>query len=106
MAQATNRMKAYKLIHETVQTNSDFQHERVLELLMNSAQLELKIKRMFKQLLAEKVSHWTKLRSECESRMDELSDVFSGVKPLTRVEKNENLTGWFKEVGSFVIITI
>ena len=31
--------------------------------------------------------------------MDELSDVFSGNKPLTRVEKNENLMSWFKEIS-------
>ncbi|XP_063722713.1 WASH complex subunit 5-like [Symsagittifera roscoffensis] len=100
MAQATNRMKQYKTVQETISTHSHFTHEAVLELLMNSAQLELKVKRMFKQLLAEKISHWTRLRSECEGRMDELSDVFSGVKPLTRVDKNEHLTGWFKQVKS------
>ena len=51
-------MKAFKAIQETIATFSEFKHEQVLELLMNSAQLELKVKRMFKQLLAEKVECW------------------------------------------------
>ncbi len=50
---------------------------------------------MFKKLLAEKQSKWEAYRKEGSERMTELGEVFSGTKPLTRVEKNgkrENLT--------------
>ena len=32
--------------------------------------------------------------------MNELADVFSGTKPLTRVERNENLEKWCRDIGS------
>jgi WASH complex subunit strumpellin len=40
------------------------------------------------QLLTEKQSKWEKYKQEGVERMMELSEVFSGTKPLTRVEKN------------------
>jgi WASH complex subunit strumpellin len=43
---------------------------------------------IFQQLLAEKETNWEKYRQEAVERMQELSEVFSGSKPLTRVEKN------------------
>lgn len=33
---------------------------------------------------------------EAKNRVEELSEVFSGTKPLTTVEKNENLSQWLK----------
>lgn len=43
---------------------------------------------MFKQMLAEKQLKWESYKKEGSERMIELAEVFSGVKPLTRVEKN------------------
>ncbi len=43
---------------------------------------------MFKQMLAEKQLKWESYKNEGSERMMELAEVFSGVKPLTRVEKN------------------
>lgn len=43
---------------------------------------------MFKQMLAEKQDKWETYKKEARERMEELSEVFSGTKPLTRVEKN------------------
>lgn len=45
---------------------------------------------MFKQMLSEKQSKWEHYKKEGSERITELADVFSGVKPLTRVEKNGN----------------
>lgn len=45
---------------------------------------------MFKQMLSEKQAKWEHYKKEGSERMTELADVFSGVKPLTRVEKNGN----------------
>eukprot|EP00111_Clytia_hemisphaerica_P004569 TCONS_00013127-protein len=54
---------------------------------------------MFKKMLGSKKDNWNSYKKECIERMDELSEVFSGTKPLTRVEKNENLMAWFKEMS-------
>ena len=43
---------------------------------------------MFKQMLSEKQNKWEMYKKEGSERIQELSDVFSGTKPLTRVEKN------------------
>lgn len=43
---------------------------------------------MFKRMLAEKQDKWETFKKEGSERMQELGEVFSGTKPLTRVEKN------------------
>ena len=39
-------------------------------------------------MLAQKQVQWEKHKTEGVERMDELSEVFSGTKPLTRIQKN------------------
>ena len=46
---------------------------------------------MFKKLLDEKEQKWEAYKKEGSERMTELGEVFSGTKPLTRVEKNGRL---------------
>ena len=43
-------------------------------------------------MLSEKQEKWETNKKESVERIDELTDVFSGEKPLTRVPKNGNLT--------------
>lgn len=43
---------------------------------------------MFENLLQEKQNKWELYKKEASERMAELGEVFSGTKPLTRVEKN------------------
>lgn len=47
---------------------------------------------MFKQMLVEKQQKWEEHKKEGSERMAELGEVFSGTKPLTRVEKNGQLS--------------
>ncbi|TSK20198.1 WASH complex subunit 5 [Bagarius yarrelli] len=46
---------------------------------------------MFKQMLAEKQLKWESYKKEGSERMTELAEVFSGVKPLTRVQEFHQL---------------
>lgn len=48
------------------------------------------------QLLSEKQNKWETYKKECVDRMNELSDVFSGTKPLTRIDKNGLLQSFYK----------
>lgn len=91
--------KRCRALREMV-TASGYDPKAVFELLLNTAQFELKLKEMFKQMLAQKQSQWEKHKTEGVERMDELSEVFSGTKPLTRIQKNENLQAWFKEMSN------
>lgn len=71
--------------------NFQTQLSDVVALLLNTAQLELVLKDMFKTLLDKKEEKWTSCQKETKERLLELADVFSGTKPLARVDKNDNL---------------
>jgi len=47
------------------------------------------------QLLKDKEAKWEADKEEAHGRMVELSDVFSGTKPLARVEKNGTFSSHF-----------
>lgn len=56
---------------------------------------------MFKQMLVEKQQKWEEHKKEGSERMAELGEVFSGTKPLTRVEKNGQWSGFHDVVFFF-----
>lgn len=57
-------------------------------------------------MLVEKQQKWEEHKKEGSERMAELGEVFSGTKPLTRVEKNGQLSGFqdifFHKKGTFI----
>ena len=63
-------------------------HVQFLFVIINFCMMPVFISQMFKQLLAEKQQKWEAYQKEAAERMAELGEVFSGTKPLTRVEKN------------------
>eukprot|EP00048_Salpingoeca_helianthica_P015709 m.228184 g.228184 ORF g.228184 m.228184 type:complete len:1164 (+) comp17418_c0_seq1:49-3540(+) len=71
----------------------------VFDLLLNVSQYEFVLKNMFRAMLSEKQARWDALKREGADRMQELSDVFSGATPLSRVEKNENLQAYFSSIS-------
>ncbi|PIK50593.1 putative WASH complex subunit strumpellin-like [Apostichopus japonicus] len=91
--------KRCRQLREQVMADSKYNPQRLFELLLNTGQLEYKLKEMFKKMLVEKQDNWEKYKLEGVERMTELSEVFSGTKPLTRVSKNDNLQAWFKEMS-------
>ncbi|XP_067323390.1 WASH complex subunit 5 [Anolis sagrei] len=95
--------KRLRQIKDQVLTDSKYNSKILFQLLLDTAQFEFILKEMFKQMLSEKQSKWESYRKEGSERMAELADVFSGVKPLTRVEKNENLQAWFREISKQIM---
>ena len=67
----------------------------MLDLLLNLSQLEYNVREIYRRMIDEKQSEWERLKNETKERTQELSEVFSGTKPLTRIAKNENLPKWF-----------
>ena len=92
--------KRCRQLREIVIQDSKYNPEVLFRLLLYTGQYELKLKEMFQKMLDDKKSKWEDHKKEGYERMQELSDVFSGNKPLTRVERNDNLQTWFKEMGS------
>uniref|UniRef100_A0A3Q3ET57 WASH complex subunit 5 n=1 Tax=Labrus bergylta TaxID=56723 RepID=A0A3Q3ET57_9LABR len=91
--------KRLRQIKEQVLCDSKYKPKILFQLLLDTAQFEFTLKEMFKQMLSEKQLKWESYKTEGSERMTELAEVFSGVKPLTRVEKNENLQAWFREIS-------
>ncbi|KAK9513426.1 hypothetical protein VZT92_026962 [Zoarces viviparus] len=91
--------KRLRQIKDQVLNDSKYNAKILFQLLLDTAQFEFTLKEMFKQMLSEKQMKWESFQKEGSERMTELAEVFSGVKPLTRVEKNENLQAWFREIS-------
>lgn len=94
--------KKCKNLREFVMAETKHDPVALFKLLLNTAQLELCVRDMYKNLLAEKDNAWDALKTECYESLVELSEVFSGTKPLTRIQKNENLQRWFLEISKQV----
>ncbi|CAI8048928.1 WASH complex subunit 5 [Geodia barretti] len=82
--------KRCKQIREEV-VAAGYKPKKMFVFLLNTAQFEFLLKEMFKKLMDEKQEKWEAFKKEGSERMTELGEVFSGTKPLTRVEKN----GWW-----------
>uniref|UniRef100_A0A8C0SUL4 WASH complex subunit 5 n=1 Tax=Canis lupus familiaris TaxID=9615 RepID=A0A8C0SUL4_CANLF len=95
--------KRLRQIKDQILTDSRYNPKILFQLLLDTAQFEFILKEMFKQMLSEKQAKWEHYKKESSERMTELADVFSGVKPLTRVEKNENLQAWFREISKQIL---
>lgn len=98
----TDKNKKTKQLRELVVAETKHDPVHLFKLLLNTAQLELSVREMYKKLLAEKETKWDELKKESYNSLVELSEVFSGAKPLTRIEKNANLQRWFLEISKQV----
>ena len=81
-------MKKCRQMRAQVISDSKYQPLQVFELLLDTGELELNTRDMFRQLFTEKRATWESSRANCVARLSELADVFGGAKPLSRVEKN------------------
>jgi len=87
-------------MRELVVNNCGVKSSDIFQLLLYTAELELKLKEMFSTMLSEKESKWSSCKNECVERLREVSEVFSGTKPLTRIEKNDQLKNWFEQIAN------
>jgi WASH complex subunit strumpellin len=95
-------VKKCRQIRDQVLNDTKYQPVTVFELLLDCAELELNVRETFRTLLTEKRANWLRCKNECMERLTELADVFSGAKPLTRVDKNESLQLWLREIAQQV----
>ncbi|XP_039594068.1 WASH complex subunit 5 [Polypterus senegalus] len=95
--------KRFRQMKDQVINDSKYNAKILFQLLLDTSQFEFVLKEMFKQMLSEKQQKWENYKKEGSERMIELAEVFSGVKPLTRVEKNENLQAWFREISRQIL---
>jgi WASH complex subunit strumpellin len=91
--------KKFKQIREQIIRDTQYDASKVLDLVLNLSQLEYNMKEIYKKMIHDKQKQWNMLKNEAKERTSELSDVFSGSKPLTRIEKNDNLQKWFQLIS-------
>ncbi|CAF1162609.1 unnamed protein product [Didymodactylos carnosus] len=95
---ADTNKRCKQMLNLTI-SEAHYNPAEVFQLLLNTAQFEFNLKEIVSQLLVEKYDRWNANKREAIERLLELADVFSGAKPLTRVEKNDNLQAWFRNVA-------
>lgn len=74
----------------------------ILLLLLKASQFEYQVKSMFQSLLDTKDEKWEQYKKVSCEHMTELSEYFSGEKPLARVAKDESLQAWFLNISDKV----
>ncbi|KAH9415169.1 hypothetical protein DERP_006260 [Dermatophagoides pteronyssinus] len=89
-------MKRCRQIREQIITELKFNSIELFHLLLNTSEFELRIRDIYKQILQNRNDKVNKYREESCSRIKELAEVFSGQKPLSRIEPNANLQNWFE----------
>ncbi|XP_050425351.1 WASH complex subunit 5 isoform X2 [Adelges cooleyi] len=91
--------KKSKQIYDQIYNQSLYKEDLIFDLLVTTSEFELKIKDTFRNLLEEKEARWLKRKDDCVERMNELSEIFSGLATMSRIQKNENLQIWFINIG-------
>ncbi|KAG6444856.1 hypothetical protein O3G_MSEX003553 [Manduca sexta] len=75
---------------------------KILELLISTAELELKVREILNKLLANKDETWNTNKALAVEAISSLSELFSGVKPLTKIPQNDQLKLWFDNIAKQV----
>lgn len=91
--------KRCKQVRDIIVAESHYDASQLFHLLLYTSQLELKVKEIYKLLLNQKVDKWQAFKKESLERITELSEVFSGTKPLTRIKPNSDLQEWFNQLA-------
>lgn len=86
-------------IVEFVRKELQYEESNLFELLLNCAQLELVVKEILRTLMQEKTQRWNDFKKEALDRVNELSEAFSGSRPLSKIESNPQLKMWFAEIS-------
>ena len=97
-----SRGPASQKIEQTVKlvrTDLGYKDSNLFELLLNCSQLELVVKEILRTLMQEKSQRWSDFKKEALDRVNELSEAFSGSRPLSKIESNPQLKLWFAEIS-------
>ncbi|XP_035916794.1 WASH complex subunit 5 [Anopheles stephensi] len=90
--------KRCRQVRELIEQETEFRGVVFFELLLNTSQLELKVREMLKRLLEERDDRWADYRREATDRMQDLADAFSGAKPFVKTRQNESLSRCFANI--------
>lgn len=91
--------KKSKQLKELVLKESNYDPIKMLELLISTAELELKVREKLSKLLETRNEVWHGNKTAALESIKSLSELFSGAKPVTKIEENEQLKLWFDNIA-------
>ncbi|XP_053683160.1 WASH complex subunit 5 [Sabethes cyaneus] len=91
-------LKKCQQVKTLIESDIDFKGIEFFELLLNTAQLEVRIREIFKTILDERIQRWDSFKQEACERIQDLADAYSGVKPIGKMKKNDSLSKWFLNI--------
>ena len=97
MFAGSEQVKRCKQLRDLVLTETKLDRFQLFQLLLNASQFELKFRGLYKMMLDQREERWKSCKQDCRERLLELSDVYGGGQPLSRIKKNSRLQSWFAE---------
>ncbi|XP_058829034.1 WASH complex subunit 5 [Topomyia yanbarensis] len=91
-------IKKCQQVKALIESEINFKGIEFFELLLNTAQLEVRIREIFKTILDERVKRWDSFKKESCERIQDLVDAYSGVRPFGKMKKNDSLCKWFLNI--------
>ncbi|XP_061378405.1 WASH complex subunit 5 [Danaus plexippus] len=92
--------KKSKQLKDLVIKESGYDPVKTLELLICTAELELKIREFLKKLLDSRSETWNRNKNIALDAVKNLSELFSGSIPkFTKIDENEQLKQWFENIA-------
>ncbi|XP_053606278.1 WASH complex subunit 5 isoform X2 [Plodia interpunctella] len=91
--------KRGKQLKDIVMKESNYDPLKLLELLISTAELELKVREILTKLLENKNHSWNTNKALALEAVNNLSELFSGNKSFTKVQENEQLKLWFDNIA-------
>lgn len=91
--------KKSKQLRDLVVKESNYDPLKLLELLISTAELELRVREVLKKLLDTRSESWSKNKQLALDAITNLSQLFSGANPYTKVPENEQLKTWFDNIA-------
>ncbi|XP_073956926.1 WASH complex subunit 5-like isoform X2 [Choristoneura fumiferana] len=92
--------KKSKQLKELVLKESGYDPLKILELLISTAELELKVREMLNRLLENRNESWNTSKTEALEALNNLAELFSGDKSFTKVKENDQLKQWFTNIAN------
>ncbi|KAI5645367.1 hereditary spastic paraplegia protein strumpellin domain-containing protein [Phthorimaea operculella] len=94
--------KKSRQLKDLVLKESNYDPLKVLELLISTAELELKVREILNKLLETRNEVWDTNKALALEGINSLSELFSGANPVTKVQGNEQLKLWFDNIAKQV----
>ncbi|KOB72205.1 Strumpellin [Operophtera brumata] len=95
--------KKSKQLRDVVLKESHYDPLKLLELVISTAELELKVREVLNRLLENRTEAWNKNKLDAQESLNSLAELFSGEKPIAKIPENQQLKLWFESIAKQVV---